>query len=145
MVSYRFGLISSSFSLVTTLLFLLLGGFTWADELARSFTSHPTVIALLFFAIVMGASSLLQLPFDYYRTFTIESQFGFNKSSRALFFMDKVKGLLIGGLFGRGTSYHYHGLLPMGRNTFLVICVGYNGPFHPTTKYLLQSMDCSVI
>lgn len=98
MVSYRFGLISSSFSLVTTLLFLLLGGFTWADELARSFTSHPTVIALLFFAIVMGASSLLQLPFDYYRTFTIESQFGFNKSSRALFFMDKVKGLLIGGL-----------------------------------------------
>jgi STE24 endopeptidase len=49
------------------------------------------------FAIVSG---LIDLPLDYYRQFTLEERFGFNKMSRGLFFFDLVKGVGIGAAIG---------------------------------------------
>lgn len=44
--------------------------------------------------------SLPGLPFDWWHTFKIEAQFGFNKSTQQLWIMDKLKGLLIGFILG---------------------------------------------
>src|SRR4030095_8919293 len=41
-------------------------------------------------------SGLVAIPFSYYRTFGIEVRFGFNRTTRALWFADLVKGALIG-------------------------------------------------
>lgn len=46
-------------------------------------------------ALVLAAVSLLDLPFDWHETFGIEAQFGFNKSTRALWVSDQIKGLLV--------------------------------------------------
>ncbi len=100
--NYRFGLLSSTFSLVLILGFLLLDGFEFADQLARNLTDHPILIALFFFGILFLASDLLSTPFSYYRTFVIEEKFGFNKTTRKTFFLDKLKGWLLGGLLGGG-------------------------------------------
>ncbi|MDC7993935.1 M48 family metallopeptidase [Altibacter sp. HG106] len=100
--SFRFGLLSSSFSLVVTLAFFFLEGFAWVDAIARSVTSHPVWVGLLFFGIIMFASDLLSTPFSYYRTFVIEEQFGFNKTTPKLFFIDKLKGWLLLGIVGGG-------------------------------------------
>lgn len=47
-------------------------------------------------------SSLLGLPFEVYDTFWIEEKFGFNKTTPAVFVMDKLKGLLLGIVVGGG-------------------------------------------
>ncbi|NNE03286.1 MAG: M48 family metallopeptidase [Eudoraea sp.] len=90
--NYKFGLFTSSFSLIVTLSFLIFGGFEWVDTLTRSITTSPIPMALLFFGIIMIGSDILSTPFAYYKTFVIEEKFGFNKSTRKLFVIDKIKG-----------------------------------------------------
>ncbi|NKI27692.1 M48 family metallopeptidase [Arenibacter sp. 6A1] len=100
--NYRFGLFSSTFSIVLTLGFLVFGGFGWVDGIARSFSENPIVVALVFFGIIMIGSDIVTTPFSYYRTFVIEEKFGFNKSTRTLFFLDKIKGWVMTILLGGG-------------------------------------------
>ena len=102
LANYKFGLISGVFSLLIILAFLIFGGFDWIDSIARSVTDHPIAIALLFFGIIFLGSDLLGTPFAYYQTFVIEEKFGFNKTTRALFWTDKFKGWLMSLVLGGG-------------------------------------------
>jgi len=101
-VNFKFSLLTSSISIVATLLFFFLDGFAFVDDIARSYSENSIVIALIFFGIIFLASDLLSTPFSYYDTFVIEEKFGFNKSTKKLFFIDKLKGWLLGGLLGGG-------------------------------------------
>lgn len=98
---YRFGVISSTFSLVVLLVFLFLDGFEFVDQIARSVSDNAIVIALIFFGIIMLGSDILSLPFSYYSTFVIEEKFDFNKTTKKTFFLDKLKGwgmmIVLGG------------------------------------------------
>ncbi len=98
--NYKFGLLTSTFSFVLTILFLVLGGFEWIDTIARSASDNPIIIALVFFGIIMIGSDIITTPFSYYATFVIEEKFGFNKSSKKLFVLDKLKGWLMMALLG---------------------------------------------
>jgi STE24 endopeptidase len=99
--NYKFSLLSSTFSIVITILFFLLDGFAFVDYLARLYSDNSIIITLIFFGIILFASDILTIPFVYYKTFVIEEKFGFNKSSKKTFIIDKVKGwimmLVIGG------------------------------------------------
>jgi STE24 endopeptidase len=100
--NYKFGLFSSLFSLVLTVAFLWYGGFEWIDTLTRSYTDHPILMALIFFGIIMLGSDLITTPFAYYKTFVIEEKFGFNKTTKRLFVVDKIKGWLMLAILGGG-------------------------------------------
>jgi len=100
--NYRFGLLTSTFSLLLTLGFLIFGGFEWVDQMARSITDNPILMALMFFAIIMIGSDIVTLPFSYYSTFVIEEKFGFNKTTRGTFIMDKLKGWGMMAVVGGG-------------------------------------------
>lgn len=100
--NYRFGLVTSTFSLAVTLVFFGLNGFEFVDSIARSYSDNAIIIALIFFGIIMLGSDLLNTPFSYYRTFVIEERFGFNKTTKATFIMDKIKGLLMMAIIGGG-------------------------------------------
>ncbi|UGU16430.1 M48 family metallopeptidase [Sinomicrobium kalidii] len=100
--NYRFSVISSAFSLLLTLAFFFLDGFEYVDRTARGVSDNPIVIALVFFGIIMFASDILTTPFSYYHTFVIEEKFGFNKTTRKTFFLDKIKGWGMGALLGGG-------------------------------------------
>lgn len=97
---YRFSILVSSLSLVATLLFFFLDGFAYVDGIARSVSDNEIVIALIFFGIIMLASDFLSTPFSYYSTFVIEEKYGFNKTTKATFLMDKLKGWLMGAIIG---------------------------------------------
>lgn len=99
---YRFGLLSSSISIVATLLFFFLDGFALVDGWARSFSDNAIGIALIFFGIIVFASDILSLPFSYYNTFVIEEKYGFNKTNTATFFFDKLKGWAMMAVVGGG-------------------------------------------
>ena len=99
---YRFGILTSTFSLILTLAFFFLEGFAYVDDIARSISDNSIVIALIFFGIILLASDILTTPFSYYSTFVIEEKFGFNKTTKTTFFLDKLKGWLMGALLGGG-------------------------------------------
>lgn len=62
---------------------------------ARLFPDTPF---MQMFAVLLlsGLSSVLELPFSYYDTMVIEEKYGFNRSSQKTFWLDQVKGFLIG-------------------------------------------------
>jgi len=101
-VNYRFGLLTSTISIVITLLFFFFDGFAYVDAIARDISENSILIALVFFGIIMLASDLLSLPFSYYSTFVIEEKFGFNKTTKNTFFLDKIKGWAMLAIVGGG-------------------------------------------
>jgi STE24 endopeptidase len=96
----KFSDLTSTFSIILTLAFFFLDGFKYVDTFARTFTDHPILIALIFFGVIMFGSDVLTTPFSYYKTFVIEEKFGFNKSTKKLFWLDKLKGWLMSSLLG---------------------------------------------
>ncbi|MGY5352804.1 M48 family metallopeptidase [Wenyingzhuangia sp. IMCC45533] len=102
LTNYKFSSISGMVSFVITLLFFLLGGVTIVQQWSEQITSNPLLQTLVFFGIIGGASSVIQIPFGYYHTFVIEEKFGFNKTSKKLFWVDKLKGLLMTSMIGGG-------------------------------------------
>lgn len=100
--NYKFSLLTSVFSILLTLGFFLFNGFYWVDGIAREYSDNEIIISLIFFGIIMLGSDIITTPFSYYHTFVIEEKFGFNKSSKKLFFMDKAKGWLLTVVVGGG-------------------------------------------
>lgn len=93
--NYKFSTLVSTFSIIITLAFFLFDGFAFVDKIARNLSNNEIIISLIFFGIIMIGSDLLTLPFSYYQNFVIEKKYGFNKSTKKLFFIDKVKGWLL--------------------------------------------------
>ncbi len=96
----KFGLLSLFFSVIVLLGFTLFGGLQFLSStlFAQLGNGMSYQIALIVsFALI---SSILDLPFDYYRQFVIEEKFGFNKMSVKLFFTDMIKSTAIGAAIG---------------------------------------------
>ncbi len=102
LTNYKFGKLSGLFSIVLTLSFICFDGFKYVDDYARTITDNSILIALIFFGIIMIGSDIITTPFSYYQTFVIEEKFGFNKSTKKLFFLDKLKGWLMSAVLGGG-------------------------------------------
>jgi STE24 endopeptidase len=101
-VNYRFAILTGTFSMAVILLMLFYGGFAFADNLVRTVTQHPILVALLFFGLLMFASDLINIPFAVYDTFVIEEKFGFNKTTVKTFILDKLKSWMLGIIIGGG-------------------------------------------
>jgi len=100
LVNSKFGLISGGFSFAIMLIILLFGLLGWLDNFLREYTSHFIVLPLIFFAVVIIVNEIISFPFSWYDTFTIEERFGFNKSTRKLFIIDWLKGILLNLIIG---------------------------------------------
>ncbi|MBT8307252.1 MAG: M48 family metallopeptidase [Maribacter sp.] len=104
MMNYKFGLLTSGFSLLLTLGFLIFGGFDWLDGIARGISDNSIIMALVFFASIMIGSDIITTPFAYYKTFVIEEKFGFNKTTKTTFLLDKLKGYIMMAIIGGGIT-----------------------------------------
>ena len=98
--NHNFSKITSLFSLITTLLFFFFNGFFIVDQIARGFSNNIIIITLIFFGIIIVGSDIISIPFSLYKTFIIEEKFGFNKVTKKIFFLDKIKGLLMTIILG---------------------------------------------
>lgn len=110
-VNYKFGTITGVFSLLLTLGFFFFDGFAYVDALARKLVTNEILVTLVFFGIIILGSDIITTPFSYYKTFVIEEQFGFNKTSKKLFILDKIKGwlmtIILGGLILGALTWFY--------------------------------------
>jgi STE24 endopeptidase len=98
----KFSDLISTFSIILTLAFFFTDGFKYVDNFARSYTENPMIVALIFFGVIMFGSDILTTPFSYYKTFVIEEKFGFNKATKKIFWLDKLKGWMMSILLGGG-------------------------------------------
>lgn len=96
----RFSFLTSAFGFVLSFGMLWSGGFGWLDGMLRPFFQNDILQALAFFGIIVVASDLLTLPFQWYSTFVIEERYGFNKTTATTFITDKLKGYLLGAILG---------------------------------------------
>ena len=87
--------ISTTFSVVLSLVFILSGFYNSIDLYARSFGLNEIFTGLCFFGLLTIVSDILALPFSLYRTFVIEERYGFNKTTKTTFFVDKLKQYLL--------------------------------------------------
>ncbi|HEY8118829.1 MAG TPA: M48 family metallopeptidase [Methylophilaceae bacterium] len=82
-------------------IFTLGGGLQWIDNAWRGLLPEQEIIrgaVVLLSAFVV--SGLVDLPFDYYRSFVIDQHFGFNKMTVKMFFIDIVKHSIVGLALG---------------------------------------------
>ena len=96
----RFDLITGSVTTPAIIAFILLGGFNWVDQWARSLAWGPIATGLVFTAILLFGSQILSLPFSIYSTFVIEGKYGFNKTTPKTFVLDILKGWLLAVVIG---------------------------------------------
>lgn len=84
------------------LVFLTIGGgLQWIDDVWRHvITEHEIARGALVIVSAMLVSSLIDLPFEYYKTFAVDEKFGFNKMTPAMFFSDLIKQSLVGIVLG---------------------------------------------
>jgi STE24 endopeptidase len=76
------------------------GGLQAIDNLAASVFATGILRGVVFVAILTVILSVIELPFDLYRTFGIESRFGFNKMTLGMFFGDLAKQAAVGAVLG---------------------------------------------
>ena len=98
----RVGVIISSIGVVFSVCFFAFGGFAWLDGVVRGMSGSDVVRTLLFFGFFFILEFLMGLPFEIYRTFSIEQRYGFNKTTPKLFAGDTVKSLLLNIILNGG-------------------------------------------
>ncbi len=77
------------------------GGLQWLDtSWAAVLPNHDIIRGALVICSALLISAMIDLPFDYYHTFTIDEKFGFNKMSRKMFWVDLLKHTLVGIALG---------------------------------------------
>lgn len=91
---------SSGGGFVVMIVFLVAGGFGWYNSWVVSLTDSVVWQTILFVVGLSVVSSVLDIPFDYYATFRIEEKYGFNKTTRRVYWLDTVKELFLSLVLG---------------------------------------------
>jgi len=117
----KLGFISDTLMFILTILMILLDGFAYVNDIVCRWFENPIWQALSFFAIISVAVSLIGLPFNYYYTFVIEQKYGFNKTTKRTYWLDKVKGLILSIVLGGGLGYLLLWIIISMPNTFVLL------------------------
>jgi STE24 endopeptidase len=93
-------LLTVLFDALLLLGFTLGGGIQWLHGWTATIFSTPLIQGAALIVAVLLLQTVLESPFDLYRTFGIEVRFGFNKMTLRLYLLDALKGLLLGAVIG---------------------------------------------
>ena len=84
----KVSIFASGLSLIITYLIIFASGMdlirSLSESIPISFINNDLKIILVFYLVL----TLINLPINYYKTFIVEQKFGFNKSTKNLFFKD---------------------------------------------------------
>lgn len=96
----RLGRIDTVIDAIVLLALTLGGGIEAIDRLWRLAPIAAPWHGALVILSVMLVVSVIALPLSLWSTFGLEARFGFNRTSLTLFFVDRLKGLVLGLLIG---------------------------------------------
>jgi len=96
----KLSIIEMSISSMLIIVFFSLKGFGILQSFVSNISQNQILQTLIFFGIVSFISLVISLPFSYYDKFIIEEEYGFNKSTKKLFWIDTLKGVLLTSILG---------------------------------------------
>ena len=96
----RFGIIIDTIITPLIVVFILIGGFNYIDQISRGFQLGPIPTGLIFAGILLLASQIISIPFSIYSTFVIEEKYGFNLTTVKTFILDILKSWLLTAIIG---------------------------------------------
>ena len=96
----RVDLFEMAWSSGTLIVWTLLGGLNALNQALLAAIGPGMGQQLALLAAFAAIGGLLDLPFSLYRTFVVEEQFGFNKTTWRLWLADMAKGVVLGAAIG---------------------------------------------
>jgi STE24 endopeptidase len=96
----KFEQIESVWSVLVLLVVLFSGVLPWTYSSFRSQAGSSAWAGAAFLFLVGIALSLTGLPFEWYHQFRLEERFGFNTTTQKTWWVDRLKGLLLGLVLG---------------------------------------------
>ncbi|HIE91082.1 MAG TPA: M48 family peptidase [Methylophilaceae bacterium] len=97
----RLGLLEMAIQAALLFALTIGGGLQWIDTLWTGILPNNDILrGALVICSALLVSSIIDLPFEYYKTFVIDEKFGFNKMTRAMYFTDLIKHSIVGLLLG---------------------------------------------
>ena len=124
MENFFLQLISSSINFIIILMFLSLSIFNKLYTFATDITMNVPLQSLIVIGFYFLINYVIDLIFSYYSVFTIENKYGFNKMTKKIFIMDKIKSLILTIIFGGGAVYGIVQLYLSSGNLFFFIAWG---------------------
>lgn len=98
--SVRLGMLGAAWSALVVAGWTLLGGLDWLNQVLAGWLGHGFTQQLALLVTFIAISSLLDLPWSWYKTFRLEERFGFNKMTLALWLADGARAALLLALLG---------------------------------------------
>ena len=96
----RFHLVSVAFECAVILLLTFGGGLQLLDGVAAGWFAPGVARGVALIVLLAAVMTVIDIPFGCYRTFVIESRFGFNKMTPALYAIDTVKHAALAAALG---------------------------------------------
>jgi len=97
----KLALLEASMQAILLAVLTIGGGLQWIDEVWRNLIiDHEIARGALVIVSAMLVSSVIDLPFEYYKTFVVDEKFGFNKMTPTMFFSDLIKQSVVGIILG---------------------------------------------
>ena len=120
MENYRLSLIETIFGIIISLVLLLSGLFVVFKDISEDLSNDLSIQILLFLGIYFLVTYFFEIFFSYYSKFSIEERYGFNKSTKKTFIIDKIKGFILTIIFGGGLIYLLFTLFDSLGNWFFI-------------------------
>jgi STE24 endopeptidase len=99
-INFKFELISSIYGFLIIFLVLYYGLLGQLDSYLRNITFENEIsLSIFFFLSIFLISDIIKIPFQLYKTFIIEENFGFNTMKISTFLIDKIKSYIISSFF----------------------------------------------
>ncbi|MGZ4972208.1 MAG: M48 family metallopeptidase [Limisphaerales bacterium] len=95
-----FHCIELTWSLIVLAIVLFSGVLPWFYNVFQNSFGHAMWVGAAFVVATSILLTVPDLPFDWYSQFNLEERFGFNTSNAKTFWMDRIKGLLLGIVIG---------------------------------------------
>ena len=96
----RLGILENGLSAVLLIAFTLLGGLDLLNRLLQGFLGYGIGEQMALLCSIFAITSIVDLPFSWYKQFHLEDRFGFHRMTPKLFWLDMLKGLALGAAIG---------------------------------------------
>ena len=107
----RFALVEGLAGAAVTLVVLLSGVLPWLDGALGGTGLRGAHRFVAFLALLAAASSIVWLPLGLWRTFVLEARFGFNRTTRRTWIIDRLKSLALQVVIGLPLLYAVYGFM----------------------------------
>jgi STE24 endopeptidase len=115
-----YAMVTNTFSFFLYLALFVSRFFPWLITFVSGLTPTPVLQTFLFFTLLLITNTIIKAPFNYYRTFSIETRYGFNRSTKKLFFTDLLRNLLVSTILVSLIGLILHALY-LGLGNFFIL------------------------